>query len=118
MMIAEREGTVVVPDWAVAFLRDRCSWLQRQLVGPADPIFAVEEEESIVTWLRLLVELGDLPDTTRQHLEDLHVLHARVAERLERGGVADISEDVDTMVRALLIDQLQQRTDQVVDLLS
>jgi hypothetical protein len=116
MRIAERDETGHVPDWAISFLRDRCGRLQRQLVTPADPIFAAaEEEDSIHCWLLLQTAAQGLPLEDRAALDDLQVLHARVAERLDRGGVADIAEDVEHLVRAILIDQLQRMTDAVVE---
>jgi hypothetical protein len=119
MQIAEREETGTMPDWTISFLRDRCSRLQRQLVGPADPIFAAaEEEDSIHCWVVLLGAAEPMPDDVRDALEALHVLHARIAARVDRGGVADISEDVERLVRATLIDQLQRRTDDAIALLT
>ena len=50
-------------------------------------------------------------------LESLHMLHARLAQRMERGGVGDISEEVEYLVRAVLIDQLQRQTDDAVAIL-
>ena len=47
-------------------------------------------------------------------LEALYVLQARVLERMARGGVGDISPDVEHLVRALLIDRLQELTDAAV----
>ncbi len=121
MRLAERDMTAgaIAPAWAVGFLRDRCSVLQRQLVNPGDPLLAAEaEEDSIHCWMELLGSLRPLPETQYATLEALHLLHARIAQRLERGGVGDISEDVEYLVRAVLIDQLQRQTDDVVDILA
>lgn len=116
MRIAERDKTGQMPDWSISFLRDRCGRLQRQLVNPQDPIFAAaEEEDSIHCWTLLLVASQSLPAHVREPLEALHLLHARIAERMDRGGVADISEDVERLVRTVLIDQLQRQTDAVLD---
>lgn len=115
MKLAERDGTSVVPEWAVGFLRDRCSALQRALVHPDDPSAAADcEFECICQWNTLIVAAQDMADQPREALEALHLLHARIAARSERGGVGDISEDVEYLVRAVLIDQLQRMTDTAV----
>jgi hypothetical protein len=118
MRLAEREETAQVPGWAVGFLRDRCATLQAQLVNPCDPIFALEgEEDCIHCWTLLLVAAADLPAEAVQTLEALQLLHARIAQRLERGGVQDISEEVEHLVRTVLVAQLQRQTDDAVDAL-
>ncbi|WP_370328102.1 hypothetical protein [Euzebya sp.] len=119
MRLAERDVTGRVPDWAVTFLRDRCSALQRVLGHPARTILSLQsEEDSIHCWTLLLVAAAELPDAHREALESLHLLHARVDERLARGGVEDISPDVEQLVRAVLIDKLQRLTDEAVELLA
>ncbi len=118
MRLAERDFRAIVPSWAVGFLRDRCAILQRQLVNPTDPILAVEsEEDSIHCWVLLLSAMRCLPERQYETLESLHMLHARLAQRTERGGVGDISEEVEYLVRAVLIDQLQRQTDDAVAIL-
>lgn len=115
MKIAEREDTARVPAWTVEFLRERSDRLQRRLAAPADPAFAsAEEEDSIHCWVLLWAAVGDLPSTIHQPLEDLQLLHARVAERIDRGGVADISPEVEQLVRAVLCERLDRLTSEVV----
>lgn len=117
MIVAERDAAQV-PSWAIGFLRDRCSVLQRQIVNPGDPIIALDaEEDSIHCWTLLLVAARGLPLPVQDALESLQLLHARIAQRQERGGVGDISQDVEYLVRAVLIDQLQRQTDRAVDAL-
>lgn len=118
MRLAERDLMGRLPDWTIAFLRDRCSALQHALSRPVDPILAHEEEvDSIQKWNHVLVAALDLPDTHVERLESLQLLHARIAERMDRGGVGDISPEVEFLVQAVLIDQLQRETDDVVALL-
>ncbi|MGI9017118.1 MAG: hypothetical protein ACR2HR_08460 [Euzebya sp.] len=121
MRLAESNVATVIPDWTVGFLRDRCSALQRTLVNPSDPTLATLaaecEVDCICLWNTLLVAAQDLPTSPREALESLQLLHARIAARNERGGVGDISQDVEYLVRAILIDQLQRLTDNAVSLL-
>lgn len=119
MRLAERDATGRVPVWAVTFLRDRCSALQRMLGHPSRSILSLRsEEDSIHCWTLLLVAAADLPVTSRDALESLHLLHARIDERLSRGGVEDISPEVEQLVRAVLIDKLQRLTDEAVELIA
>lgn len=105
----------------VTFLRMRCSQLQGHL-SRGGSVQQVEAEaldsEVMRRWTRLLVP--DLPWSAEAQdaLEDLYVLHARVVERIARGGVGDISPDVESLVRALLIDALQSATDRAVATIS
>ena len=115
MKIAEREDTAQIPTWTVEFLRDRSDRLQRRLADPADPVFTSgEEEDSIHCWVLLWAALEHLPATVHQPLEDLQLLHARVAERIDRGGVADISPEVEQLVRAVLCERLDRLTAEVL----
>lgn len=119
MRLAERDVRERLPEWTVGFLRDRCSVLQHTLSQPMDPIVAAEAEvDSIRKWNHVLVAARDLPPEYLEALESLQLLHARITERTERGGVGDISQDVEYLVRAVLIDQLQRETDDVVALLT
>ena len=115
MKIAERKEACQVPAWAVDFLCGRSDQLQRRLAHHADPVVALsEEEDSLHCWMVLLGSATDLSPGDRHRLEELHLLHARVAERIERGGVADISWDVEQLVRAVLCEQLDRMTAEVV----
>ncbi len=119
MRLAERDVMGRLPEWTVGFLRDRCSALQHAISRPVDPILAHEQEvDSIRRWNHVLVAALDLPDTYLTPLESLQLLHARVAERMDRGGVGDISPEVEFLIQAVLIDQLQRETDDVVALLT
>lgn len=119
MRLAERDVMGRLPAWTVGFLRDRCSALQHTISRPVDPILAHEQEvDSIRRWNHVLVAALDLPDTYLTPLESLQLLHARVAERMDRGGVGDISPEVEFLIQAVLIDQLQRETDDVVALLT
>lgn len=104
----------------VGFLRDRCSQLQRAL--SADHRASKEEEDRggdiLRRWTQLLVPRQPWSPTAQKALEDLYVLHAKVEERIARGGVADISHEIDALVRALLVDNLQRATDRAVDAIS
>ncbi len=118
MRLAERDMTDQVPGWAIGFLRDRCATLQRLVVNPGDPMFALDaEEDSIHCWNLLLVATRELPQPAVDALESLQLLHARIAQRMERGGVGDICAEVEYLVRAVLIDQLQRQTDDAVNAL-
>lgn len=113
---ATRPAIDDVPAWASCFLRERCAELQAQLLDAVDPLTAaVQEEHGIHRWTLLLVASADAPAELRDALERLHLLHARVAARVDRGGVADIAPEVDAMVRDLLVEELQRRTDEVTD---
>ncbi len=57
---------------------------------------------------------ADLPTPALRALEELHLLHAQVAARMDRGGVGDISEDVEFLVRTVLVDRLQRLTDTAI----
>ncbi|AXV06900.1 hypothetical protein DVS28_a2218 [Euzebya pacifica] len=72
------------------------------------------EGEVLTRWTALLVPDEPWSPDVQSTLEDLYVLQARVLERMARGGVADISPDVEHLVRALLIDRLQELTDAAV----
>lgn len=101
----------------VAFLRDRCSDLQRALSdNAAGRVITLEETEGevLTRWTALLVPDEPWSPDVQSTLEDLYVLQARVLERMARGGVGDISPDVEHLVRALLTDRLQELTDAAV----
>lgn len=105
----------------VAFLRDRCVLLQRALVEGGDP-GQIEAEafdgEVLRRWTTLLVPAQPWPPIAQLALEELHLLQARVVERIARGGVADISPEVESLVQALLVDNLQRATDRAVMLIA
>ena len=80
----------------VAFLRDRCSDLQRALSdNAAGRVITLEETEGevLTRWTALLVPDEPWSPDVQSTLEDLYVLQARVLERMARGGVGDISPD-------------------------
>lgn len=119
MLLSRHETPTAESD--IAFLRNRCSQLQRALTAGCDPEVAnaqAAEGHALSRWTALLVPNSPWPPATQQALEDLYVQQARVLERLSRGGVGDISPQVESLVRALLIDRLQRLTDAAVAAIS
>lgn len=114
MSLAELTTEHSLPEWTGSFLRDRCSVLQQLLVSPHPVISLGAEEDSIHCWRLLLLAAADLPTPAVSALEELHLLHAQIAARMERGGVGDISEDVEFLVRTVLVDRLQRLTDTAI----
>ena len=117
MSIVRTQGSNVSAD--VAFLRDRCAELQRELTSGVREQHARGgdhdlDDPSLSRWTRVLVPPTPWPAEVQDKLEELYVLHARVTERLVRGGVGDISVEVETLVKAVLVDRLQHRTDEAV----
>ncbi len=122
MTTVRTTGTDVTAD--VAFLRDRCGELQRELTSGGCARFVpghdhdLGDDPSLSRWTRLLVPSEPWAPDVQDTLEELYVLHARVTERLVRGGVGDISADVESLVAAVLVDRLQHLTDRAVDAIS
>lgn len=115
MGLAELRTEHSLPEWSTSFLRDRCAALRHMLVNPDRVISLTEEEDSIHCWGLLLLAADGLPTADLAALDELHLLHAQIAERMDRGGVGDISEDVEFLVRTVLIDRLQRLTDNALD---
>ncbi|CAN5119163.1 hypothetical protein BH23ACT9_BH23ACT9_15300 [soil metagenome] len=111
MDLAELRTAHSLPAWTIGFLRDRCEALQRSLVSPETDISLHAEEDSIHCWRLLLIAAADGDRSRLAALEELHLLHAHIAERMDRGGVGDISQDVEFLVRTVLVDRLQRLTD-------
>ena len=109
--------TRTATDQAVGFLRYRCSMLQSALYNdsPRAQLLA-DEPNAAATWLGLLGVVED--PAVRESLTGLYELHGRIMGRLERGGVADLSVDVEELVRACLVERLQALTDTAVVALS
>lgn len=106
------------PDWSVSFLRNSCSSLQNALRRPESCAMILENEADVLEqWMVLLAALP-LSHPAREPLERLHLMHARVNGRLERGGIRDIAPDIEPLVVSMLADHLQQLTDTVIELLS
>ena len=107
---------LVMPTWAVGFLRDCTSGLMNALTRSHLRVALLASEGEVLSrWGQVLVASEGHP--AQERLEALYLLHGRVIGRLERGGVEDIARDVEALVRALLIDELQRATDEVVALL-
>ncbi|MEE8602370.1 hypothetical protein [Euzebya tangerina] len=117
MQLHERTKTTVatVPAWSIMFLRDTCSDLQHRLnkIGGHETSMSVELE-TICRWSDLLNAVADAPEAIQEPLEELQFLHAQILTRTEQRGVADISLQVEYLVRAVLIDRLQRATDAAV----
>ena len=104
------------PAWAVSFLRDTCSALQHRLNSLGGHAASISSElETILRWSDLLNAVSDAGPEVVEPLEKLQVLQAQTMTRTERTGVADISLQVEYLVRAVLIDRLQRATDEAVD---
>ncbi|SRR5690606_15924646 len=98
---------------AVTFLRDRCSELQHALDHPEDRLAVLDTEpEAAHRWLETFAAARSL--VTRTLLEELCWLHGKVTGRLARGGVELWGSDIEALVRARLVDELQERTDRAV----
>lgn len=117
MGLTELREEHTLPEWSVGFLRARCEALQRSLVDHDGASALEDEENSIHCWRLLLLAASDLPDTHQVALDELHLLHAQIVERMDRGGVGDISQDVEFLVRTMLVDRLQRLTDHAVETL-
>jgi hypothetical protein len=114
MSMTEVRSAHRLPEWTIEFLRTRCSSLQQVLAHTASDEFVValdDEADSIHCWGLVLLAADDLPRDAQAALDELHLLHAQIAERTDRGGVGDISQDVEFLVRTVLIDRLQRLTD-------
>lgn len=114
MGVAELRTAHSLPPWTTAFLRERCAALTADLTtgnrGP-DPD---AEADGIHCWRLLLLAAADLPVDQQVALEELQVLHARIAARVERGGLADLAPELDELVRTILAERLQRLTDAAI----
>ncbi|HUG83190.1 MAG TPA: hypothetical protein VMM13_01430 [Euzebya sp.] len=119
MGLTELRTEHTLPEWTVCFLRARGQALQRSLVSSDGELSPEEaEEDSIHCWRLLLLAAAELPAAQLVALEELHLLHAQIVERMDRGGVGDICQDVEFLVCSVLVDRLQRLTDSAVSCLA